>query len=118
MVYELRPKMLSITYYVEDSVFVGLDGKNQQLVYLKSMDDVFEDFNMRMAILNQFPTVNLYTTLRDAHAYIFKKWVIDFLALNKDLSSVREDLVQLLVRCQSSPRLIHCHEMDRGNRKC
>jgi translation initiation factor eIF-2B subunit gamma len=44
--------------------------------------------------------MNLMTTLQDAHIYIFKRWVIDFIKKNDKISSLRTDLLPVLAKMQ------------------
>ncbi len=81
---------------------MGLDASNQELLYLKSRDELDDEMSLRMRLLRQFGVVNLYSTLIDAHCYVFQKCVMDWIVSNKDLSSIREDLMPLLVKAQSS----------------
>ncbi|RUP21019.1 hypothetical protein BC936DRAFT_139220, partial [Jimgerdemannia flammicorona] len=61
----------------------------------------------------RFPRVTLHTKLRDAHLYIFKRWVIDLIAAKENLSSVRTDLIPLLVKCQFQRKLVEREEIAR-----
>ena len=44
--------------------------------------------------------MNVTTTLQDAHIYIFKKWIINFISGNKKISSLRTDLLPVLAKMQ------------------
>ena len=44
--------------------------------------------------------MNVTTTLQDAHIYIFKKWIINFISQNKKISSLRTDLLPVLAKMQ------------------
>lgn len=50
--------------------------------------------------------VNVHTTLRSAHLYFFKHWVLRLLAERPQLHSVQRDLLPLLVRAQHRPQLL------------
>jgi translation initiation factor eIF-2B subunit gamma len=49
-----------------------------------------------------YPSMSMTTQLKDAHLYIFKKWVIDYIVQNKDLYNIRRGLLPLLLHCQRS----------------
>ena len=49
---------------------------------------------------NRYPRISITTNLQDAHIYVFKRWVIDFIARNKKLSSLRSDLLPVLAKMQ------------------
>jgi hypothetical protein len=48
----------------------------------------------------RYPQVSITTNLQDAHIYIFKRWVIDFITRNQKLSSLRSDLLPVLAKMQ------------------
>lgn len=56
-------------------------------------------------MLTKFPTVHFHSQLRDAHLYIFKHWVLD-LVVKKELVSIKNDLVPLLLECQHRKTLV------------
>ncbi|KAG4095298.1 nucleotide-diphospho-sugar transferase [Neocallimastix lanati (nom. inval.)] len=82
--------------------YIGIDPNRSQLVYVASKTDFSSELPFRMSLLTKFPVINFYTNLRDAHLYIFKQWIFDLLLQKKNISSVRGELVPLLVRCQSA----------------
>ncbi|CAG8552929.1 12378_t:CDS:10 [Funneliformis caledonium] len=92
--------------------FVGVDMNRSRLVYVASGADLDEEFSLRMSLLWKFPRVNILTTLQDSHLYIFKKWVIDLIVQRKSISSVREHLVPLLVKCQYQKKLLEREGID------
>ncbi|ORX60033.1 nucleotide-diphospho-sugar transferase [Piromyces finnis] len=82
--------------------YIGIDPNRSQLVYVASKTDYSSELPFRMSLLQKFPVINFYTQLRDAHLYIFKQWVFDMLLQKKNISSLRSELVPLLVKCQSA----------------
>nr|CAG8523558.1 7906_t:CDS:2 [Entrophospora candida] len=86
--------------------FVGVDVTKSRLVYLASSADLDEELSVRMSLLWKFPRLNILTKLQDSHLYIFKRWVIDLIVNKKSISSIREQLIPLLVKCQYQKKLI------------
>ncbi|KAI9248838.1 nucleotide-diphospho-sugar transferase [Phascolomyces articulosus] len=85
--------------------YVGIDPIQSSLVYkVRRFDD--EDFSMRMSLLNKFPRVRVHTNLNDAHLYIFKRWVLDMVADKENISSISEDLIPMLVKCQYQKKMV------------
>jgi len=82
--------------------YVGIDPNRSQLVYVASKTDYSSELPFRMSLLQKFPVINFYTQLRDAHLYIFKQWIFDMLLQKKNISSLRGELVPLLVKCQTA----------------
>lgn len=82
--------------------FIGIEPNRSQLLYVASKADFNSELPFRMNLLQKFPVINFYTQLKDAHLYIFKHWIIDMLLQKKNISSIRGELVPLLVKCQSA----------------
>ena len=88
----------------DTSDYVGIDAKRSRLLMLTSKDDVDQRINVSLNILKKFPVLDIHTKLRDAHLYVFKKWVLELVVQKKNISSIKEDLMPLLVKYQSNPR--------------
>ncbi|KAH7347626.1 translation initiation factor eIF2B [Plectosphaerella cucumerina] len=61
-----------------------------------SLRDVMLDKNglpLRHGLLRAHPRVRMLTTYRDAHLYIFPKWILDFINDNEPLESISEDVI-------------------------
>ncbi|KAF9768828.1 hypothetical protein IL306_013822 [Fusarium sp. DS 682] len=61
-----------------------------------SLKDLTEDKNslpIRHSLLRAHSRVRMFTTHRDAHIYIFPRWVLDFVKDNERLESIGEDVV-------------------------
>ena len=59
-----------------------------------------DSIDLRCQLLAKFPLVHLYSQLRDARLYLFKKWVADFVAKDKAINSIKHDLLPILLECQ------------------
>ncbi|KAJ3085809.1 hypothetical protein HK102_013807, partial [Quaeritorhiza haematococci] len=80
--------------------YVGLDSSNSRLLYVANQADIDEELTVRTSMAQKFPVVKLFSTLRDGHLYIFKRWVIDLIASKKQIGSIRSELIPMLVRAQ------------------
>ncbi|KAH0602084.1 hypothetical protein MHUMG1_00963 [Metarhizium humberi] len=61
-----------------------------------SLKDIMEDkksLPIRHALLRAHPRIRMLTTHRDAHIYIFPRWILDFVKENERLDSIGEDVV-------------------------
>lgn len=69
------------------------------------------------SLLNKFSQVHLHSTLRDAHLFIFKTSVLAQILLNNNITSIKNDLVPLLLESQyrdeKAKRLGLAHVKDR-----
>lgn len=85
----------------EDAEIVGIqDMTSRLLITLRKSDLQDDEINLRRSLMNTFPLIHLHSKLRDGHLYIFKNWVIDLVVKNKLISSIKNDLVPLLLLCQ------------------
>ncbi|KAI9342921.1 nucleotide-diphospho-sugar transferase [Obelidium mucronatum] len=85
--------------------YVGIDHSTCRLLFAVAGDEMDDELPVRMSILDKFPVVNIHTKLRDAHLYVFKHWVIDFLAKSK-IQSIKEELIPLLTHFQYSEKVL------------
>lgn len=60
---------------------------------LKDLTEEKKGFPIRHGLLRQHPRIRMLTTHRDAHVYIFPRWVMDFVAENERLESIGEDVI-------------------------
>ncbi|XP_066548154.1 translation initiation factor eIF2B subunit gamma isoform X2 [Amia ocellicauda] len=86
----------------EQRDFVGVDSSGKRLLFMANEADLDEDLVIRKSILRKHPRMHIKTGLVDAHLYCLKKCVVDFLADNKSITSIRGELVPYLVSKQFS----------------
>ncbi|XP_048845491.1 translation initiation factor eIF-2B subunit gamma [Brienomyrus brachyistius] len=86
----------------EQRDFVGVDTSGKRLLFMANEADLDEDLVIRKSIVRRHPRMHIRTGLVDAHLYCLKRSVMDFLAENKSISSIRGELVPCLVRKQFS----------------
>lgn len=87
---------------------IGLDGPDKsRIVFLNSEADFVENVSIKTSLIKQCPNFVISRNLLDAHVYIIKKWVIDFIKKKYTLSaqdhmvaSIKGELIPLLVREQ------------------
>lgn len=61
-----------------------------------SLNDLTEErkgLPVRHGLMRAHPRIRMFTTHRDAHIYIFPRWVLDFIKENDRLESIGEDVV-------------------------
>jgi translation initiation factor eIF-2B subunit gamma len=78
---------------------IGLTS-GQQLVYFSAQADLDDCLALSKAFLKRHPHMRISSRLTDAHLYLMRRWVLDYLADNKSISSVKGELVPHLVRHQ------------------
>jgi translation initiation factor eIF-2B subunit gamma len=60
---------------------------------LKDLTEEKTGFPIRHGLLRRHPRIRMLTTHRDAHIYIFPRWVMDFISENERLESIGEDVI-------------------------
>lgn len=60
---------------------------------LKDLTEEKSGLPLRHGLLRQHPRIRMLTTYRDAHLYIFPRWIIDFIQANDRLESITEDVI-------------------------
>lgn len=81
--------------------FVGIDSKTARLLMIVAKDDVDQRISFTKSLITKFPVIDVHSQLRDAHLYIFKRWVLDLISERKTIASIKDDLLPLLVKCQA-----------------
>lgn len=77
------------------SIFPSLS-KLVQAMPTDSLKDLMEEqgsLPIRHSLMQAHPRVRMLTTYRDAHIYIFPRWILDFIEQNERLDSISEDVV-------------------------
>ncbi|KAG1668937.1 Translation initiation factor eIF-2B subunit gamma [Nymphon striatum] len=79
---------------------IGLEISTGRLFSLASEADYDDVIHIRKSILKKHPRIRYTDDLSDAHLYIFRKWVLDYLRHDKNISSIKGELVPLLLKKQ------------------
>lgn len=62
---------------------IGIDNESKRLVFLASASDFEETISLSKRLLGKHTNLTIHSRLLDAHLYIMKKWIIDYLVFNK-----------------------------------
>jgi translation initiation factor eIF-2B subunit gamma len=70
--------------YASEKDVVGYDPATNRLLHFRAKTDVEDDggIKLKKSILNRYPSIAWTIRLQDAHFYIIKKWLIDFVIDN------------------------------------
>jgi len=82
--------------------YIGVDQSCPQRIAYYSPSSEMEELQLTSGFLHRFSNVNFTTKFTDHHLYLFSKWVIDFLKLNPLISSVKHELVPILIQKQKT----------------
>ncbi|XP_052775197.1 translation initiation factor eIF-2B subunit gamma-like [Mya arenaria] len=84
--------------------FIGFEDNGNRVLFMTSeadladMDD--DKIKFRKSLFKKHPNVRIRSNLTDCHLYLIKKWVVDYLAENRQISSIKGELIPHLVRKQ------------------
>ncbi|RWS03865.1 translation initiation factor eIF-2B subunit gamma-like isoform X1 [Dinothrombium tinctorium] len=94
---------------------IGFEVKDKnKLLFLNSEADFEEEVPFHKSILRNCPQFEVHTDYLDTHIYVLKKWVLKFLVNQKNISSIKGELIPILIRKQFSKRLCNQKEMNSG----
>lgn len=79
---------------------IGIHESSQRLLLLSSTSDYEESLSLSGHLLRNKEQISIHTRLCDAHVYIIKKWVIDFLIQTDGFSTLKGELLPYIVKKQ------------------
>lgn len=85
-----------------DRDLVCIDKETQRLVFLASASDFEENVTIPRILLKKFNTISMYSRMLDAHVYVMKKWVVNYLVETDKYTSLKGELVPHIVKKQLS----------------
>ena len=106
--------ILILKFTRSESDLVGLDLTTSRLVFLASEADFEEELTLSKHVFKSFPQINVESQLIDAHFYLLKKWVCDYLGEHRSLSMLKGEVLPHLVRKQfaKAPTTIDKDQID------
>lgn len=84
---------------------VGINSENDRLLFLASTSDFEKTMTLPAHLLRSHGTIVIHSGLVDAHIYLIKKWIVDFLAENKSnkgFSTIKGELLPFIIKKQMS----------------
>ncbi|ROT35197.1 hypothetical protein SODALDRAFT_363889 [Sodiomyces alkalinus F11] len=60
---------------------------------LKDLTEEKSGLPLRHGLIRRHPRIRMLTTYRDAHLYIFPRWILDFVQQNEPLENITEDVI-------------------------
>ncbi|XP_041359479.1 translation initiation factor eIF-2B subunit gamma-like [Gigantopelta aegis] len=82
--------------------FIGFDESGKRVLFLTSEADLEEYITFKKSLLKKHPYINIRSRITDCHLYFMKKWVVNFVAENKKISTIKGELIPYLVKKQFS----------------
>jgi translation initiation factor eIF-2B subunit gamma len=92
----------------DDGEIIALHEESSQLLMVASTGDLKtgDQISLRASLLSKFPNVKFHSRLRDAHLYIFKRWILELLVKSPHLTSIKYDLIPLLLEAQHRKAIV------------
>ncbi|XP_065204204.1 translation initiation factor eIF2B subunit gamma [Planococcus citri] len=72
---------------------IGIDPVTNRLVFLASASDYEEVLSLKKKLLFKHGDIRIHTNLIDAHFFVVKKWVVKYLTQEKNLSTIKGELL-------------------------
>lgn len=85
-----------------DRDLVCIDKETERLVFLASASDFEENVKIPRALLKKFSSISMYSKLLDAHLYVMKNWLVNYLIESDKFTSIKGELVPHIVKKQLS----------------
>lgn len=92
---------------------VGVDPATSRLVFLASASDYEETMELSTVLLRKHGRIRLYSKLLDAHFYVIKQWLCQFLSHNRNFTTLKGELLPYVVKKQLSKPLSVKAEHDK-----
>ncbi|XP_016972430.1 translation initiation factor eIF-2B subunit gamma [Drosophila rhopaloa] len=84
---------------------IGIHAATQRLAFVSAASDCEETLNIQRQLLKNRGRLDVYSRLVDAHVYVLKKWVIDYLRRKENISTFKGEFLPHLIKKQHSKRL-------------
>lgn len=93
--------------------FVGIEDRKSQLVYKIARADCDDSLLLDRSLTRKFSAISIHATLRDSHAYIFRKWVLQLLDISeRKVQSIATDLLPFLLKLQYKKSLVQKYNLQ------
>lgn len=84
---------------------LGIDNNTEgRLIFLGSASDFESTISMSKKLVIRHSSITVHCKFADAHLYVCKKWVLDFLLYNTKFSTLKGEFLPYIVRRQMSER--------------
>ena len=93
--------------------YTGYDQKTGRLLYMATSTNFPRNHSIKFGkrFLLSRPKMTISTTLHDQHIYIFRHWIADFLTKKPAITSLKDELIPILVHQQFQSRREVCLQL-------
>ncbi|KFB50380.1 AGAP005210-PA-like protein [Anopheles sinensis] len=86
--------------YKAEKDLIGYDQASSKVLFMASASDFEETVKLPGHLLRENPEMTISSSLLDAHIYIMKKWVVEYLTVSDLLSAVKGELLPNIIKKQ------------------
>lgn len=90
------------TKHKQEKDLVGINPDNDRLLFLASTSDFEDTMALPAHLLRSHGKIVIHSGLVDAHIYLVKKWVVDYLAKCDRFSTIKGELLPFIIKKQMS----------------
>ncbi|KAH8300707.1 hypothetical protein KR018_011818 [Drosophila ironensis] len=83
---------------------IGIHADTQRLAFVSAASDCEDTLNIQRHLLKNRGRLDVYSRLVDAHVYVLKKWVIDYLHRKENISTFKGEFLPHLIKKQHAKR--------------
>ncbi|KAH8402333.1 hypothetical protein KR009_011428 [Drosophila setifemur] len=83
---------------------IGIHAATQRLAFVSAASDCEETLNIQRHLLKNRGRLDVFSRLVDAHVYVLKKWVIDYLHRKENISTFKGEFLPHLIKKQHAKR--------------
>lgn len=97
--------------YSPERDIIGLDTDTNRLLYFGAEGDI-DEIKLKTSVLKKYPKIVWTNKLHDAHLYVVKKWLIDYVIDNNKIFSLKSDFLPFLCKKQFSQHKKKTNEIN------
>lgn len=90
------------TKHKQERDLVGINPANDRLLFLASTSDFEDTMTLPAHLIRSHGKIVIHSGLIDAHVYLVKKWVVDYLGKSDRFSTIKGELLPFIIKKQMS----------------
>jgi translation initiation factor eIF-2B subunit gamma len=90
------------TKHKQERDIVGINPINDRLLFLASTSDFEDTMTLPAHLIRSHGKIVIHSGLIDAHVYLVKKWVVDYLGKSDRFSTIKGELLPFIIKKQMS----------------
>ena len=79
---------------------IAINPQSNRLIFMASMSDFEENVALPGHLMRSNGKVNMFSGLLDAHVYVIRKWVVDYLDTSAGFSTIKGEFIPFIIKKQ------------------